>query len=108
MSSVACHYSKLPPSLDFASKSTDTVDGTRCRRRLYMSVMSKQRPKKAGSKDRGPVLYLRLDDAHEAALQSFIAAQPVPPDRTAVGLKALEELLAKHGHWPPKKPMPAE
>jgi hypothetical protein len=69
-----------------------------------MSVMSKQRPKKPGAKDRGPVLYLRLDEELEAALQAFIAAQTVPPDRTAVGLKALQDLLQKHGHWPPPKP----
>lgn len=64
-----------------------------------MNVMSKQKPKPA--KDRGPVLYIRLDDPTEAALQAFIKAQTVEPDRTAVGLKSLHEFLTKHGFWPP-------
>lgn len=53
-------------------------------------------------KDRGPVLYLRLSPEHEAALQAFVNAQRIKPDRTAVGLTALEELLQKEGFWPPK------
>lgn len=68
-----------------------------------MKCMSKQKPPKPGSKDRGPVLYLRLDEPTEDALQAFIRAQTVEPDRTAVGLKALHEFLAKHGFWPPPK-----
>lgn len=63
--------------------------------------MGKQKQKKA-SKDRGPVLYLRLDDETEASLQAFIAAQRVEPDRTAVGLKALREFLSREGYWPRK------
>jgi len=49
------------------------------------------------SKDRGPVLYLRLSDDDEAALTGYIAAQEVPPDRTAVGLTALRQFLGRHG-----------
>lgn len=48
------------------------------------------------------MLYLRLPPELDAALQAFIAAQRIRPDRTAVGLTALEELLAKEGYWPPK------
>jgi len=71
-----------------------------------MVVMSKPKKvdSKAAPKDRGPVLYLRLTADHEKALQAFINAQRIKPDRTAVGLTALEELLAKEGHWPPAKP----
>lgn len=58
------------------------------------------------SKDRGPVLYLRLTEDHEAALVAFINAQRIKPDRTAVGLTALEELLARDGFWPPKDRTP--
>jgi len=53
------------------------------------------------SKDRGPVLYLRLTDEHEAALQAIIRRQRIRPDRTAVGLTALEEFFTKEGVWPP-------
>lgn len=68
-----------------------------------MPGVSKQKPpKKAGATgDRGPVLYLRLSAEHEAALQRFITAQRIKPDRTAVGLTALEELLQREGFWPP-------
>jgi hypothetical protein len=67
-----------------------------------MIVMGKKKKPTADrpAKDRGPVLYLRLTDDHERALQAFIDAQRIKPDRTAVGLAALEELLAKEGFWP--------
>lgn len=72
-----------------------------------VSVMSKQ-PKKvvkaAAPKTPVPVLYLRLTHEHESALVAFINAQRIKPDRTAVGLTALEELLSKEGYWPPPKP----
>lgn len=66
------------------------------------------RPKKgaepaAPAEGRGPVLYLRLGPELNDALQRFIAAQRIKPDRTAVGLTALEELLSREGYWPPPK-----
>jgi hypothetical protein len=76
-----------------------------------MSVMSKSRPPGRPRKTeqpapdaKVPILYLRLPAELEAALQQFIAAQRIKPDRTAVGLTALEELLAKEGFWPPGSP----
>jgi hypothetical protein len=65
--------------------------------------MSKQKSNKSNAKSRGPVLYLRLSEEHETALQAFLKRQRVQPDRTAVGLTALEEFLAKEGLWPAKK-----
>jgi hypothetical protein len=64
-----------------------------------VSVMGKQTDKPTV-----PVLYLRLTAEHEAALQAFIGRQRVKPDRTAVGLTALEEFLRKEGDWPAPKP----
>ena len=63
--------------------------------------------KKPANADKPPVLYLRLTPEHEAALQSFMSRQRVKPDRTAVGLTALEEFLSKEGDWPPPKPKPS-
>lgn len=56
------------------------------------------------SKRRGPVLFISLDANTEASLVAFISSQVVEPDRSAVGLKALREFLAKQGYWPPPKP----
>lgn len=56
-----------------------------------------------GTYPNGPVLFLRMGKDTEDAIQAFIASQVVPPDRTAVGLSALHEFLAKHGFWPPKR-----
>lgn len=70
-----------------------------------MLGMTEKKQAKKTSKDRGPALFVRIDDDTEAALQDFIGAQDVPPDRQAVGLKALHEFLAKRGHWP-RKPTP--
>lgn len=63
-----------------------------------------KRPKPSGDADasKPPVLYLRITPEHEAAIQAFLGRQRVRPDRTAVGLTALEEFLAKEGLWPPK------
>ena len=69
-----------------------------------VDCMAKQSKPDAG---KAPVLYLRLTPEHEVALLAFINAQRIKPDRTAVGLTALEELLAKDGFWPPKPPKPA-
>ncbi len=69
-----------------------------------MDCMAKspKAPKASGGKPKGPTLFIRMTQAHENALAAFIAAQAVSPERPAVGLKALEEFLAKHGYWPPK------
>jgi len=47
------------------------------------------------------VLYMQLPPELDDALVRFITAQRIKPDRTAVGLTALEELLTKEGFWPP-------
>ena len=70
-----------------------------------VAVMGKQRKTKA-VEARGPVLFVRMPDYLEAALQSFIAAQIVPPDRTAVAVAALEDFFRKHGHLPAVAPPP--
>lgn len=49
------------------------------------------------------VLFIRLDAQTEAALQAFMAAQPFKPQRQEIGIKALYQLLERHGFWPPKK-----
>lgn len=61
----------------------------------------KKKPSK--SKGRNPVVFLTLDLATDAALQAFIAAQPVEPDRSAVALKALRRFLMDQG-FPPSSP----
>lgn len=61
-----------------------------------LAVMSK--PKKPVAESKNPVLHMRMPDFLEQALQAFIADQRVPPDRTAVGLTALEEFLRKEGY----------
>jgi len=66
-----------------------------------LSVMSKQRKPSGKSKPR-LVLFVTLTQSDEDALQAYIAAQDVEPDRSAVGLKALHEFLSKRGYWPPK------
>ena len=67
-----------------------------------VSTTSKLRKSKLGTpKARGPVLFLRMPDYLEAALQAFIDAQLVPPDRTAVAVAALEGYFRKHGYLPP-------
>jgi hypothetical protein len=67
---------------------------------LIMSKRAKRTTTSDKSKDRGPVLYLRLTPEHEEAIQRFIAAQRIRPDRTTVGITAIEELLAREGFWP--------
>ena len=70
-----------------------------------MAPMSKEKPaKKPKPKDRGPTLHMRLDENEDAALEAFRAAQRVAPDRSAVGLTALHEFLAREGFWPWPKP----
>lgn len=72
----------------------DAMLGTMSKKKANSSAAS-------GPKDRGPVLFIRLKPEMEQALQAFIGAQDVEPDRSAVGLKALSEFLEKRGFWPP-------
>jgi hypothetical protein len=58
-----------------------------------LAVMSKKKTPAGEKKAKPPVLYLRVSEEHEAALQAFISAQRIKPDRTAVGLTALQALL---------------
>jgi hypothetical protein len=71
-----------------------------------LPVMGKKRKSSEGKGAKPPrlVLFVSLTRADEDALQAYIAEQDVSPDRSAVGLKALHEFLAKRGHWPPKSP----
>lgn len=48
-------------------------------------------------------IFVSLDDDTEAAIREFIAAQRIPPDRSAVGFTALVELLTREGYLPRKK-----
>jgi hypothetical protein len=45
------------------------------------------------AKARSPVLNLRLGEERERRIANFIASQVVPPDKTAVVLKALDDFL---------------
>lgn len=70
-----------------------------------LHCVSKRKPKPTDTSEkpsRGPVLYVRMPDELESAMQAFIQAQRIRPDRTAVAITAIEELLAKEGFWPPK------
>lgn len=71
-----------------------------------LGVMSKKkagRPK-SPTPPRDRVLAMRMPPDLEEALEAFRAAQVFPPDRTAVGLRALENFLREQGHYPPRKP----
>jgi hypothetical protein len=57
-------------------------------------------PEGTPKKPRGPVLFIQLTAAEEAALQAYLASLDIPPDRSAVGRRGLHELLAKRGFWP--------
>jgi hypothetical protein len=50
---------------------------------------------------RGPSVMIRPDPKTEAQLQAFIAAQRVKPDRAAVVMLALQELLVREGFRDP-------
>jgi hypothetical protein len=58
---------------------------------------------KRGAKSEKPkrnVVFVTLDEATEAALQRFLAAQRIPPERSAVGFAAIVEFLSKEGYPP--------
>lgn len=54
----------------------------------------------AKAEKKSPVLYLRLTESHERALDEYIRRQKAKPDRQAVGLAALESFLQQEGLWP--------
>lgn len=66
-----------------------------------MTTMAKspKRPKPEGV----PSLYLRLDPQTFEALMNYINAQETPPEKNTVGLVALRQFLARHGHYPPPR-----
>lgn len=57
---------------------------------------------------RSPVINLRLGHDLERALAMFIAAQKVPPDKTAVIVAAVQKFLEAENLWPPKHPTEEE
>lgn len=59
-------------------------------------------PKPDAVGKRRNVVFLTLDDDTETALESFRGDQLVPPDRAAVGVKALQDFLKGQGYYPPK------
>lgn len=73
------------------------------------TVMSKPKKPKApevekAAKEKQPILFVRMPDYLEEALQAFRASQIVPPDRSAVAIAALEDFFRKHGHLPAVAP----
>ncbi len=68
-----------------------------------LGVMSKKksgRPK-SPNPPRERVLAMRMPPELETALEAYREAQTYPPDRTAVGLRALEQFLRSEGFYPP-------
>jgi hypothetical protein len=58
----------------------------------------KKKPGRLGKKPKNPgMLMLRMDDATVAALEAYLGAQKVPPERTAVALVALRQFLTAEG-----------
>lgn len=64
-----------------------------------MSAPKKKKPD--APKGRGSVFNLRLGPEREAVLNRYIAMQDVPPEKTAVLLRAFEKFMAEKGLWPP-------
>jgi len=56
-----------------------------------------KRPAKPDPAKKRNVVFVTLDDATEEALQRFIEAQRIRPDRSAVGQAAIVEFLEKEG-----------
>lgn len=70
----------------------------------YMAKTKPTKPETQPTTGRAPVLNLRLGHEREAAIAEFIAAQKVPPDKTAVVLAAVDKFLEEEGLWQPKEP----
>ena len=65
-----------------------------------MLAVSKKKQKPDAVAKRRNVVFITIDDATEAALQEFIEAQRIKPDRASVGLAAMIELLEREGFLP--------
>ena len=50
------------------------------------------------------VLHMRLPPELDAAMDRVVADQTFATDRTAIGIRALEELFTRMGYWPPPPP----
>ena len=71
---------------------------------LTLMPPKKKKPSLVGRKPKNPgMLMLRMDEATVAALDAYLTAQKVPPERTAVALVALRQFLTAEG-FPPAKP----
>jgi hypothetical protein len=71
-----------------------------------LATMSKKktgRPKSA-TPPKEKILAMRMPDDLFEALEAYRQSQTYVPDRTAVGLRALENLLRAEGFYPPRKP----
>lgn len=72
------------------------------------AVMSQKKQGRGRPKSPTPprerVLAMRMPPDLEQALEDYRLSQTYPPDRTAVGLRALEQLLRAEGFYPPRKP----
>jgi hypothetical protein len=69
---------------------------------LDVMTSKPSKPSKGKTRKERHVIFMTLDESTEKALKEFISSHPVEPDRAAVGLKALRELLKAHGFYPPK------
>jgi len=58
-----------------------------------------QKPKTP--KRRGTAIMIRIDEATEAELDAFMAAQRIQPERTTVVMAALHEFLVREGFRKP-------
>lgn len=70
-----------------------------------LATMSKNKPgrRKAATPPKEKILAMRVSDELFEALEAYRKAQKYPPDRTAVGLRALEDLLRAEGFFPPPR-----
>jgi hypothetical protein len=69
------------------------------------ALMEPKKPKGSGKKLKNPEqVMIRMDAETQSALEKFIAAQKVPPDRPAVALIALRLFLQAEGFLKPPKP----
>lgn len=68
-----------------------------------LAVMSKKKPgrPKSSLPTKDKILAMRLAPDLEESLTAYIAAQKFPPDRTAVGTRALIDFLRSEGFYPP-------
>src|SRR5262245_1761418 len=77
----------IPP----AKKSSSPIDTTSG---ASMVAMAKKPARKRF------VVFVTLDEPTERALQKFLDAQRIPPERSAVGFTAIVEFLKREGYAP--------